>query len=66
MSKVDFDDAREDELKEFMCLWNQATVDTAVSSLNDRIRAREIAIMFLSKYADLHNKKLKTSPENRK
>ena len=64
MSKLDFDDARTDELKEFMCLWNKLTMEIQMSSHNDKIRVREVALVFLKRYA--HNKDLKTSLKDRK
>ena len=50
MNKVIVDDSRSYELKEFMILWNQVTLETDVSSLNDKVRIREIAMVFLPKY----------------
>ena len=66
IAKVDFEDLRDWELKEFMNLWNKVTLKTDVSSLNDRIRIKEYMEKFQPEYADTTNKELKTSTVNRK
>lgn len=48
-----------------MVLWNSVTLETDASSLNDKVRVKEIAMSFLPKYADLLNRELKTKPVDR-
>ena len=66
IAKVDFEDLREQELKEFMNLWNRVTVETDVVSLNDKSRIVEYIEKFMPLYANTAVSGLQTSTENRK
>ena len=71
MEKVAFSDPRKKELKEFMNLWNQVTLETEASSLseksrNDTARVKEYANAFLPRYCDPNNYELKASIADKK
>ena len=68
MARLDFEDARSDELKEFMNVWNQVTVElpTSQNIQNDRMRVKEYLTTFLDKYCDYQSNYIKADFVNRK
>ena len=64
---MDFEDARTDELKEFMNVWNQVTVEVPQNFIsNDRARVKDYLTMFLDKYCDYQSNYIKADFVNRK
>ena len=47
MCKVEFDDPRSTELKEFMILWNRVALSLDKGAMNDRLRIVGIINLFL-------------------
>ena len=71
VDKLELADIRKAELKEFMHLWNQVTLETEASSLNDKPRSevtkvKEYANTFMLRYADNKNTEIKASTSDKK
>ena len=62
--KVDFDDPRGTELKEFMILWNNVALSSDRGALNDKLRIVKIIDSFLKDYTKKDT--LSTSSKNRR
>ena len=67
VARLDFEDARSDELKEFMNVWNQVTVEVPSDQIaSDRARVKEYLRIFLDKYCDYQSNYIKADFVNRK
>ena len=64
MCKVEFDDPRSTELKEFMILWNRVALSLDKGAMNDRLRIVGIIDLFLKQYTKCDQ--LATSTRNRR
>ena len=75
VDNLKFNDMRSDELKEFMHLWNQVTLETESSTLNEKtktqaknikLRVKDCTEAFVIKYSDPKDRDLKTSHADRR
>ena len=75
VDNLKFNDMRSDELKEFMHLWNQVTLETESSALNEKtktqaknikLRVKDCTEAFVTKYSDPRSEDLKVGHADRR
>ena len=67
VARLDFEDARSDDLKEFMNVWNEVTLSTPCEVIKrDSIRVKVYLQAFLDRYCDHESIYIQASFANRK